>query len=103
MLRTIYLRAKRFKSRHFQGGMGFCGANMLLHPYTQASVDGLLALDEIWPGEDRAIKEILLKNGGTVVKTIDLRTMAGYDSPRESSIVERLRLGKQSIAQSVEN
>jgi hypothetical protein len=49
------------------------------------------------------MQDVLLKNSGIVVKTIALRTMAGYDSPCESSIVERLFLEKQSIAQFVEN
>jgi glycosyltransferase involved in cell wall biosynthesis len=71
----------------------FHGRNMLLHLQNQRTLDGVLALPNIWPGEDEAIKDEVLAGGGRVVKSLDVRAAVLTPADRALPLLTLLRIG----------
>lgn len=73
----------------------FHGRNMMLHLMTEEALQDVLALPHIWPGEDEAVKDVVLSHGGNVVKALDVRGAVLTAADRYASFMARLRLGRQ--------
>ena len=68
---------------HYQNSRGYyCGRNMLIHPVRADVVEGLLALGPLWPGEDRAIKDVIVNHGGNAFKSVNLLAAVASDGTR---------------------
>lgn len=73
----------------------FHGRNMMLDLMTEGALEDVLALPHIWPGEDEALKDVVLTHGGNVVKALDVRGAVLTTADRYASFLTRLRLGRQ--------
>lgn len=90
---------KHFKSRNQQMGGGFYGRNMLFDLKTQDLRDDIMAMPNYWPGEDRAIKDMVLQHGGLAYKSSDVAGIVITDAERVPSLFARFKMGRQGIAE----
>lgn len=85
---------QNYRTRNFPGRGVFCGANVLIDPHDAYGVEALLALPNLWPCEDVAMKDAILQRGGAVRKSPDPRTAIVREEERTLGILQRLRVGE---------
>jgi len=79
---SLRFSAKQFITRHDATRGEFRGNNLLLHPQNHSTVNDILRLGLVWPGEDLALKDIILRNGGAGIKTVHPRATVYSDGSR---------------------
>lgn len=88
-------RAKREGSTH-------CfGANVVSHFENEAMLEQILELPHIWPGEDRAMEELVASSGGQKIQITDLRASVMTSSRYLPSVAHVLKVGKDSARREV--
>lgn len=90
-----YGRQLKSKTNDFDGY--FAGMSMLIHPRTQKVVDALLGLEHFWPGEDYAIKDVIVDNGGSTYKTPNPLAAVVTDAVRTPSLRQKFFEDKAAV------
>ena len=96
-IRSAKRTASQYKVRDSNQSGFFYGANALVDPRTREVIDDLLAMDDIWPGEDEAMKDIILEHGGGSRKVTDPRAVVLTDAERYPSIWHHIRHGRNAV------
>ena len=68
----------------------FAGRNMLIHPARQSVVDSLLELNNLWPGEDYAIRDLIVEAGGGTYKVTSALAAVATDGTRNPTLRQLL-------------
>jgi glycosyltransferase involved in cell wall biosynthesis len=89
----------QIKTRDEPNAGFFSGRNMLLHFTDNDSLDEALALPHIWPGEDVALKDVVVNHGGQARKLLDPRAIVLTSGERYPGLVARLKQGKQKCTE----
>lgn len=83
-------------------GLTHCfGANILSHLKDETVLEEVLGLPHIWPGEDRAIEELVTRSGGEKVQVTDLRASIMTSSRYLPPVGHVLRVGKDQARQEI--
>lgn len=83
-------------------GLTHCfGANVVSHFKNDMMLEQILALPHIWPGEDRAMEELVVANGGEKVQITDLRASVLTSSRYLPSVAHVLKVGKEQARREV--
>lgn len=93
---NIVRTAKRYliNSRaYLQGTTRPCGQNMALR-LDEKTLEAMLGMDDYWPGEDVAIRDIVINNGGTEHGILNPLALVLTDSARAKGLIHRLREGR---------
>ena len=83
------------KSRHDSSAAAY-GRNMLIDLHDEETVDDLLSMEHIWPGEDNAIKDLIIYRGGEWRQLISPLSMVVTSGDRGLPLNERLKLGRRA-------
>ncbi len=75
-----YLR--RWKTRHEDYQGNFAGRNTLVRITASDALDEIRAMENFWPGEDYAIRDIIVEHGGSTYKTPHLFAAVATDASR---------------------
>lgn len=87
----------QFKNKNKNYSGYFSGRNMLIYPKTPTVVDKLLALKNFWPGEDYAIKDVIVDNGGHTIKLSSIFAAVFSDASRNTKLWQRMKLHNNEI------
>ena len=85
---------RQFQNRTNKNGSGFCGANTLIDFQNQTTLEAAMALPHIWPGEDEALKDVVVDGGGNTYRSANLLAVVVTDGRRHPNLMERLRIGR---------
>lgn len=102
---TLWRNAANIKGHvqtHKSGDGIFGGQNMLVDLRRQEVLEAMLDLPLIWPGDDTAIAQVVIKNGGNPVKSLAPGAAVFTRYYRYPGIVARLRQGQAACRQLVE-
>lgn len=80
----------------------FSGANMLMRLCNDDVVDKVLMLPNIWPGEESAIRDIVLNNNGIVRKTMNPHAGAATSGERFPDIRTRFSMGRDEYIKTIQ-
>lgn len=81
----------------------FSGANMLLNLHDDETLERVLAMPHIWPGEDVALKDVVVDQGGKSLKTLKPCSLAITSGMRFLKMRDRYRLGLEATIQTIHN
>ena len=90
-LRTVSSGLRQYRTSGDAAAGGFCGRNMLID-LSKNSLDEVMSLGYIWPGEDHAIAEAAMNSGGETMKSIHPFAAVLTDAERMPGIVQRMRM-----------
>jgi glycosyltransferase involved in cell wall biosynthesis len=76
------------------------GSNMAIALRTPAMLDRVLDMPHIWPGEDRAMAQMVKDEGGDFYQSLDLRTVVRTSSRYCLPIIKRLMQSRSAALQS---
>lgn len=93
--RSAYRYIQQYRSQTDPERGSFGGANTALHLKRPAVVQAILGLDDYWPGEDEAIKDVIIASGGKSYKTPSPLATIVTDADRQLGLRERARLGRE--------
>lgn len=88
----------QWKTRNNKDPQGYSGANTAVR-FTDDVLEDVLALPHIWPGEDRAMKDVVVKHGGRATKLQKPGAVAMTSSDRYPNLFRRLRMSKQEVTE----
>ena len=100
MARSAYRYSQQYRNRTNPEGGSFGGANTALNLKKTAIVEAILGLDDYWPGEDEAIKDVIMGSGGSSYKSPSPLAGVVSDADRQLGLRERVRLGRQGASES---
>ncbi len=92
-VRTVKRQLDIRRAKH-QGLTHCFGANVLSHLKDETVLEAVLDLPHIWPGEDRAIEELVVRSGGEKVQVTDPRASILTSSRYLPPVGHVLRVGK---------
>jgi glycosyltransferase involved in cell wall biosynthesis len=94
--RRVRSNLRDIKNRDKPKGM-VQGANMGLRISDESMLDDILSMPNYWPGEDRAIRDTILGNGGRRVGVTHPQSVVLTELTRVPSVWRRLKIGKQAV------
>jgi hypothetical protein len=96
VLRNAAMWTRRIQTRH-DTGTTVGGSNMLLDFRKPDVAKDFLAMDHIWPGEDTAIKDLVLQRGGNFIKAFHPLALVGTNGDRFGiDMVTRIKIGREA-------
>lgn len=90
----------QWRSRSNPDSQAFTGRNTIVN-FNGEVLEEVLALPHIWPGEDIAIKDIVVEHGGHIDKLPNPGAVAMTSAERYPTIFQRAAMSKQEVAEQV--
>jgi glycosyltransferase involved in cell wall biosynthesis len=100
MARSAFRYTQQYRNRTNPEGGSFGGANTAFHLKKKDVVDAILGLDDYWPGEDEAIKDVIMGSGGSSYKSPSPLAGVASDADRQLGLRERILIGRQGATES---